>query len=227
MPCIENISYFLFVDERSYSNVARGDTQNVLMSVLQPISAIISFILNMSFIIVVLKTPSMKTVTNAYLVCLALSDILFSLHSAVINFAAWYLTPYSEDFVFMGTSGCIINTFIVKVTYFFSIFIVTTVSFDRYMAICHPLKHRMMIGKARTTRLILGCLVLAIALTIPVVYTKAFMYPLCLKYAEGLEGLPAVYGVCGAKADRRSFAIAKQIKFTVEMFPFVGSFIGK
>ena len=227
VQCIENVTSFYFVDEYRFSLVVRSDTHNVLMSVLQPIAATISLLLNLCFIIVVLKNPSMRTVTNAYLTCLALSDILFSSHSALINFVAWYMTPYADDYVFMGTSGCIANTLITKVTYFFSIFIVTIVSFDRFMAICHPLKHRMMIGKTRTTRLILGCLVLATSFTIPVVYTKAFMYPLCLKYADGLEGLPAVFGTCRAKADRRSLLVARQMKFYVEIVPFVVSFIGE
>ena len=226
LQCVENMSFFLMVSEELFARVSRSQTENLMMSTLQPLTASVGTILNLMFLFIVIKVPSMRTLTNAYLACLSISDIVFLVHTAVINFTAWCLSPFVDDLAFLRRPGCIFDSFIQKFSYFSSLFIVTLVSFDRFFAICRPLQHRKINGKKRTTRLIFACLVFSAMLTIPYTYTESNYWSTCMKYPEGTTGYPDVWGVCTAKPGIFYLKLSKNIKMWVEVLPFALCFTG-
>ena len=227
LQCVENVSFFLMLREESFERAARRQTENLMMSTLQPLTAIAGTILNVMFLFIVIKVPSMRTLTNAYLACLSISDVVFLVHTAVINFTAWWLSPFADDFAFLRRPGCIFDAFTQKLSYFISLFIITLVSFDRFLAICRPLQHRKINGKKRTTRLLFGCLVFSVMLTIPYTYTESYYLSTCMKYPEGRTGYPDVWGSCSTKPGVFYLTLSKNIKFWVEVVPFLLCLTGK
>ncbi|XP_026482073.1 tachykinin-like peptides receptor 86C [Ctenocephalides felis] len=87
---------------------------------------------------IVIAHRRMRTVTNYFLVNLSLADLLMSVLNCLFNF----IYMLKSDWIF-GDWYCTINNFIANVTVAASIFTLTGISFDRYMAIVRPLEPRM------------------------------------------------------------------------------------
>ncbi|XP_075210909.1 tachykinin-like receptor at 86C [Lycorma delicatula] len=93
---------------------------------------------NIIVIWIVLAHPRMRTVTNYFLMNLSVADLLMSSLNCIFNFifmlnAHW---PF-------GSAYCILNNFIANVTVASSVFTLVAISIDRYVAIVHPLRHRI------------------------------------------------------------------------------------
>ncbi|XP_075215348.1 tachykinin-like peptides receptor 86C [Lycorma delicatula] len=99
---------------------------------------------------IVLAHRRMRTVTNYFLVNLSLADLLMSVFNCIFNF----IYMINNDWQF-GRSYCTINNFVANVTVAASVFTLTGISCDRYLAIIRPLKPRMSKFNAHVTILII------------------------------------------------------------------------
>ena len=208
-----------------YQSILRREFATSLVSIINPTIVCFGLILNICLLIVILKTPGMRTITNAYLCCLAISDMIYLAFVGSFDFTAWWLSPFDGDVGFARKPGCILITLVTNVTFFCLMLIVTMVSFDRYMAICHPLEHRKISGKKRTTYQLLACFVAAVALAIPVVYSESYFDYFCWKNLELFKNVPAVYGQCRAPKGKIDFA--RHTKVYAQVIPFATCFIGE
>ncbi|XP_022080938.1 neuropeptides capa receptor-like [Acanthaster planci] len=68
--------------------------------------------------------------------------------------------------------------------YYSSINLVTIVSLERYLALCHPMKHLRMRGRSRTYKMIAICWLLAFLFAIPISLTMAVFIVMCLQWPE-------------------------------------------
>ncbi len=101
---------------------------------------------NMTFIWTVMRTPSLHTMTFKYLVSLAVSDILTVLCFGILNIVYFTTSMLrGRSFVFY-----LLPTFVLLC----SVGTITLVSVDRFLAICHPIKHRLVNGTKRTNLLL-------------------------------------------------------------------------
>ncbi|XP_058984071.1 tachykinin-like peptides receptor 86C isoform X2 [Musca domestica] len=87
---------------------------------------------------------SMRTATNYFLLNLSIADLLMSSLNCIFNF----IFMLNSDWPF-GTIYCTINNFMANVTVSTSVFTLVAISFDRYIAIVHPLKRRTSRRKVR------------------------------------------------------------------------------
>ncbi|KAI8129157.1 Tachykinin-like peptides receptor 86C [Lucilia cuprina] len=87
---------------------------------------------------------SMRTATNYFLLNLSIADLLMSSLNCMFNF----IFMLNSDWPF-GTIYCTINNFMANVTVSTSVFTLVAISFDRYIAIVHPLKRRTSRRKVR------------------------------------------------------------------------------
>ncbi|XP_046643009.1 neuromedin-K receptor-like isoform X2 [Daphnia pulicaria] len=87
---------------------------------------------------IVLAHRRMKTVTNYFLVNLSLADLTMSLFNCIFNFTFMLNSHWP-----FGGFYCTVNNFIANVTVAASVFTLVAISFDRYIAIVHPLRPRM------------------------------------------------------------------------------------
>ncbi|KAL9895226.1 tachykinin-like peptides receptor 86C [Glossina fuscipes] len=87
---------------------------------------------------------SMRTVTNYFLLNLSIADLLMSSLNCIFNF----IFMLNSDWPF-GAFYCTVNNFMANVTVSTSVFTLVAISFDRYIAIVHPLKRRTSRRKVR------------------------------------------------------------------------------
>ncbi|XP_058473353.1 substance-P receptor-like [Solea solea] len=123
----------------------------------------VSVVGNTVVIWIILAHKRMRTVTNYFLVNLAFAEAAMSAFNTVINFAyavhnEWYF----------GLVYCSFHNFFPIAAIFASIYSMTAIALDRYMAIIHPLRQRL---SSMKTRVVIGVIwMLALLLAFPQYY---------------------------------------------------------
>ena len=125
---------------------------------------------NAALLFVVYRVQDMRTITNFYLSNLAVSDSMLLINSAIQYIWTYFAQPIDYGGVSFPTGYmCAISNLWVFLFYFASVFMVILVTFERYLAICHPIAHRLVKGKSFTARmtavawfmsLVMSCLIL-------------------------------------------------------------------
>ena len=109
-----------------------------------PIVGFVGLSGNIAFLFVVYRVKEMRTTTNFYLSNLAVADAC-----VLVNAAIQYLWSYNTSPLDFGTFtlrtplACLLPNLLIYLCYFASIFLVTFVTGERYLAICHVLKFRI------------------------------------------------------------------------------------
>ncbi len=115
-----------------------------------PVIIVLGVTLNLAMLFVVFRIPRMRNVTNFYLCNLAVSDSVMLITAGVQYLSSYYYSPIDWDLSFATPLGCLIFEMSIRLFYYASAFFVCLVTFDRYLAICHPMKHRLIKGKRFT-----------------------------------------------------------------------------
>ena len=146
----------------------------IIFEIVWPSIIFFGFTGNVMFIWTVKHSPSLHTSTFIFLASLAITDSLVLISVGLDFILDLLMTPvrYDDEFAvslifFFTTWFCFMS----------SLFLVTLVSVERYLAICHPIKHHLLKGTKRTIKLICivfvgSCVFLGVtfpAFTIPVV----------------------------------------------------------
>uniref|UniRef100_A0A3Q1BKV4 G-protein coupled receptors family 1 profile domain-containing protein n=1 Tax=Amphiprion ocellaris TaxID=80972 RepID=A0A3Q1BKV4_AMPOC len=118
----------------------------------------VSVVGNMVVIWIILAHKRMRTVTNYFLVNLAVAEASMSAFNTVINFAyavhnEWYF----------GLVYCRFHNFFPIAAIFASIYSMTAIALDRYMAIIHPLQQRLSSTQTRVVIAVIWMLALLLA----------------------------------------------------------------
>uniref|UniRef100_A0A8C6U9Y2 Tachykinin receptor 1b n=1 Tax=Neogobius melanostomus TaxID=47308 RepID=A0A8C6U9Y2_9GOBI len=118
----------------------------------------VSVVGNLLVIWIILSQKRMRTVTNYFLVNLAFAEASMSAFNTVINFAyavhnEWYF----------GLVYCRFHNFFPIAAIFASIYSMTAVALDRYIAIIHPLQQRLSSTDTRVVIVIIWILALLLA----------------------------------------------------------------
>uniref|UniRef100_A0A672ICU8 Tachykinin receptor 1b n=1 Tax=Salarias fasciatus TaxID=181472 RepID=A0A672ICU8_SALFA len=131
----------------------------------------VSVVGNAVVIWIIVAHRRMRTVTNYFLVNLAFAEAAMSAFNTVINFAyavhnEWYF----------GLVYCRFHNFFPIAAIFASIYSMTAIAVDRYMAIIHPLQQRLSSTQTRAVMAVIW--VLALLLAFPQYhYSSTFLLP--------------------------------------------------
>uniref|UniRef100_A0A673GG95 Neuromedin-K receptor-like n=1 Tax=Sinocyclocheilus rhinocerous TaxID=307959 RepID=A0A673GG95_9TELE len=118
---------------------------------------------NLIVIWIILAHKRMRTVTNYFLLNLAFSDASMAAFNTLINFI--YATHGEWYF---GEVYCKFHNFFPVTAVFASIYSMSAIAVDRYMAIIHPLKPRL---SATATKVVIVCIwALAVILAFPLCF---------------------------------------------------------
>ncbi|MBN3295898.1 substance-K receptor [Amia ocellicauda] len=144
--------------------------QVALWAIAYSLIVIVSVIGNITVIWIILAHKRMRTVTNYFIVNLAFSDAAMAAFNTVFNF----VYALHNDWYF-GLGYCRFQNFFPITAMFSSIYSMTAIAVDRYMAIIHPLKPRL---SATTTKVVIAVIwIVAFALTFPqCFYSKILPY---------------------------------------------------
>ncbi|XP_071807929.1 orexin receptor type 2-like [Asterias amurensis] len=112
--------------------------------------------------IAVLRNEHMRTVTNYYIVNLAVADILVSLVCLPVT----VVVDVSETWFFGGVL-CLIIPYIQNTSVCVSVFTLTMIAVDRFLAICYPLKFQSSARRTIISVIVIWCVSLAITLANP------------------------------------------------------------
>ena len=132
-----------------------SDAEKFVILVFYPCLLAFGLVGNLAFLAVVAKMPSMRTITNNYLANLAVCDIFIICTESYDIFIAYLVSPDVKMTSYNTSYGCSIVFGLLYIGHFTSFWIVIIMSFERYMAICRPLQHRMVAAIGRTKKLIL------------------------------------------------------------------------
>ena len=130
-----------------------------IITIIIPIVVALGLLGNITFLYVIFRLKNMRNMTNFYLANLAIADVCV-LSAASIQYFSSYLYSAPLDVSLIGYTfrtpfGCSLPNLLNYSCYFASIWFITLVAMERYLAICHPLKHIMIRSKGRACRLIL------------------------------------------------------------------------
>ena len=207
----------------------RHPVDEIVKVFFQPVFCVIGFSLNMSFLFVICRLKDMQTITNAYLVNLAIADLICLISNTVIETMQYVITPFITDYGFLGTPGCVLKYLLHFVSFHSSMLMVTIVSLERYIAICFPLKHRRIAGKRRTAGIITACWVVALIFSLPLVLNKSKTNRFCVAWPSGdetFDGFPAVIGAC-ARLPNTPWNYRITADYVCEGGVFMCCFVGK
>ncbi len=130
-----------------------SSVDKMLVTWIMPLIFSIGVIGNVSVIIVFFRVRSMQTVTNHYLVNLAIADLAFLLF-AVPQFWMQYATsPVVNDFMHLQKLYCPFVMFFSDVTIIVSCTTVILLTLERYIAICLPHKFKQLSTRPRALML--------------------------------------------------------------------------
>lgn len=219
--CNENTSIFL--PESMEAIVFKKPYEYWLLSVVQPSIAIPGIVLNLLLLAIIVKNKGMRTITNIYLGNLAISDVIFLTFHSTTSFINAIVQPFSKNLYFLGPRACVIYCAIFWGTYHFSLFIVTIISVDRFLAICYPFAHRRVAGKSRTIKIVIACLIVSLSLTAVFFPFVGYNIEHCWEF-ESIGFVPHV--VCWPIPALQRTYLPRQVIAFLELIPFCLCFAG-
>ena len=196
---VKCINIFNISDSKDASKWLYSSIDKLILQVIIPSASVVGVVGNCAFLFMILRLPKMRTSLSAYLVCLAASDVFFLILSNI-----WYAVTLQWTDVSlawptssaMGCAGVIIST---HIWYFASVGLTTLISLERYLAVCHPLKHISFQGKKRNIKILLSTWLFALILTCSYVPRYSWFHFNCFVWPETDDfiGYPYAVGICG------------------------------
>ena len=123
-----------------------------------PIVVLMGVLGNLSLLYVFCRIKRMRNITNFYLANLAIADVGVLMAASVQYFGSYlYSAPFDVSqigYTFRTPIGCALPHWLNYAFYFASVWFVTVVATERFLAVNWPLKHRMVKGKRRALRLV-------------------------------------------------------------------------
>ncbi|CAG5865704.1 unnamed protein product [Menidia menidia] len=117
---------------------------------------------NLLIIVVLTVNKRMRTVTNTFLLSLAVSDLMM----AIFCMPFTLIPSILKDFIF-GAAMCKIVSYLMGISVSISTFNLVAIAIERYSAICNPLKSRVWQTRSHAYRVIAATWVLAFIIMIP------------------------------------------------------------
>ena len=198
-------------------------TDKVMITIILPGIIVLGLFTNFAFLFTLVKVREMRTITNFYLANLAFADLMFVIVVGVKNIYKYIWSPdVQRGDPWKTVAGCSAINVATYTSYFASIWLITLVSIERFLAICYPLKHRMINTKSRTVKVVLATWVTAISFTAIVAprYTNHQTY--CIIWPEKWQNrLPTALNFCNS-IKWQFFDIASIFQFV----PFILALFG-
>ena len=149
-----------------YLNKSSSRINFILVAVFYSLEGCSGSILNLSFIITVLKTKSLRTIPNIILLSLSINDLIMSL--IIIPCQVYDIVLLSK-----GKLWCNLHIWLTRSEYSslcVSLSLMVIISLEKYVAVCFPFLYERYVTKARV-----GCVIVAIAV---VTTLMTFLFPI-------------------------------------------------
>ncbi|KAM4609418.1 cholecystokinin receptor [Polymixia lowei] len=142
--------------------VKQKDEDHTLRILLYSLIFLLSVFGNLLIIVVLTVNKRMRTVTNTFLLSLAVSDLMMAVFCMPFNLIPSIL----KDFIF-GAAMCKIVAYLMGISVSISTFSLVAIAIERYSAICNPLKSRVWQTRSHAYRVIAATWMLACIIMTP------------------------------------------------------------
>ncbi|XP_077985381.1 kappa-type opioid receptor-like [Glandiceps talaboti] len=163
---------FLCITEDNLKDHLVSDADAAIITMAMPIVFVIGCLGNVLTIFVILRIKEMRTVTNYFLVNLAVADLFFLFMVVPPKFLKHVVSSihleHNENL--FGEAGCKLFSYSPRVAQGVSCFIILTLTIERYFAVCWPLKYRMIRTKRKAVFVGVGLWMFAGVFALPHVY---------------------------------------------------------
>ncbi|CAM4489642.1 unnamed protein product [Leuciscus chuanchicus] len=123
---------------------------------------LLSVLGNLLIIVVLIVNKRMRTVTNSFLLSLAISDLMMAIFCMPFSLIPSLL----EDFIF-GATMCKTVAYFMGMSVSISTFSLVAIATERYSAICNPLKSRAWQTRSHAYKVIAATWVLSVGIMVP------------------------------------------------------------
>ncbi|PIK49850.1 putative cholecystokinin receptor type A-like [Apostichopus japonicus] len=197
--------------------------EQILTYTVFAVIVIVGLVANGLFLFVVYKVESMQTVMNAYLVNLAVADMIILGYGYIDRLYFYVSTPLNIGFDLFGPAYCVIST-LFEVTYYVSVLTVTLFSMERYTAVCHPMRHIKISTFHRTLSLLAGTWLYSLILAALQIPSRGRRALYCILFPDDSE----YRYLSGDTAYCTSFSptYRNAIGVPLQLFPFYAALFG-
>ena len=194
-------------------SLLQNDTNIFFARYIIPCIIVVCFLSNAAFLFMVYRVNRMQTITNFYLVNIAIADLIFGCIAPSMYAYSVTSSPLFGNIPFDVNNPCFFTFYPSYGAWFVSVGGVTVVSFERFIAVCYPLRAHSMQSKSRTLAVTVGIWIFAITmggLTVPR-YGKTLK--LCLIWPDGdaYIDMPTIFQTCIPMGTGKSIAIYTEI----------------
>ncbi|XP_062866552.1 cholecystokinin receptor-like [Trichomycterus rosablanca] len=141
---------------------ARSKEMYSLRILLYSLIFLLSVFGNLLIIVVLIVNKRMRTVTNSFLLSLAVSDLMM----AVFCMPFTLIPNLLEDFIF-GAVMCKTVAYFMGISVSISTFSLVAIAIERYSAICNPLKSRAWQTRSHAYKVITATWVVSVSIMVP------------------------------------------------------------
>ena len=127
--------------------------------------SVLGFTGNMLVIIVVLANRQMRNTTNLLILSLSVADLFFIIICVPFTAMGYAMTTFP-----FGIVWCRIYQYVIQVTAYVSIYTLVLMSFDRYLAVVHPISSMTLRTERNTVVVIVLCWIVILFCNIPLIF---------------------------------------------------------
>ncbi|XP_038048153.1 neuropeptides capa receptor-like [Patiria miniata] len=170
-----------------------------ISTIVLPIIWCLGIITNFTFLSVIVRVPKLRSDTNIYLTHLSLADLLYLSLASAYNIRRYTASVVARHYPFVNSAQCFSFFTVANTGYFASIALVTMVSFERFLALCHPIKHLEIRGRRRTHRIIAICWLMGFLFSASTSPGILVLHVRCLQWpdVDAFVDYPSSYAYCG------------------------------
>ncbi|KAK7603085.1 hypothetical protein V9T40_003084 [Parthenolecanium corni] len=171
---------------------------------------IFGFFGNIITCVVVIRNKYMHTVTNFYLLSLAVSDLLLLVSGLPMEmYQIWFRYPY-----IFGETFCILQGLAAETSANATVLTITAFTIERYIAICYPFISRNAMKLKRAVRYIILIWVVSFIFAIPQAIKRGLVYA-----KDEADNLIQELSICTVKNDLipHTFGISMMLFFIIPM----------
>ena len=151
-----------------------------ILLILVPLVTAFGLFSNSAFIVVVYREKTMHTITNIFLVNLAVADFCHLTATFSESIGSYSNSPVYDFESFKSSFGCFMHSFLVYLCYYTSLWTITLVSIERYLAVCHPLWHRHVKSSERAFRMVGAAWLISVLFASPTIPIKWNIRKVCI-----------------------------------------------
>ncbi|XP_071796379.1 allatostatin-A receptor-like [Asterias amurensis] len=164
-----------------------------------PIILGLGLLTNLLLLFVFFRSPRLRSETDLYLGNLALSDVLFLILFSGKDLGRVAFSQVLKHEPFGTTLGCVTFNFALITALEASIALVTMVTFERYLALCHPIKYLEIRSRRRTYKMVAICWGIGVGFSLIITPLFAKHWGICLRWPEEdmYKRFPSKISRCG------------------------------